>query len=65
MSEHPAITRIRPLAAPSAPAGSDGREAVRAVGDEHASPKGDVSVAAALGCLVVGLRVTDASPRRA
>ncbi|WP_277210415.1 hypothetical protein [Isoptericola croceus] len=65
MSEYPAINRIRPIAAPSAQAGSLRREAARAEGADQASPDGDVSIAAALGCLIIGLQVAGASPRRA
>ncbi|WP_265521152.1 hypothetical protein [Oerskovia flava] len=65
MSEHPAITRIRPIAAPFAEVGPNRREAASAEGAGQAPPDGGVSVAAALGCLIISLQVAGASPRRA
>lgn len=61
MHEYPAITRIRPTSAsavrpePRLPGASSA---------DHASPESGVSVAAALGCLIVGLRVKGVPTRR-
>lgn len=61
MSEYPAITRIRPISAPSV--GSE-RTLPCASSVNDASAKSGVSAAVALGGLIIGLRVKGVPPRR-
>lgn len=61
MSEYPAITRIRPISAPSV--GSD-RRLSGATSEKRASAESGVSAAVALGGLIIGLRVQGVPPRR-
>lgn len=60
MRELPAITRVRPISAPSA--GAE-RKLAGASSVNHVSEE-SVSAAVALGCLIIGLRVKGVPPRR-
>lgn len=64
MSDHPAITRVRPIAAQTARPGARELHAARSpVIDREAVERGG-GVTAALGCLIVGLSINDASSSR-
>lgn len=61
MSEYPAITRIRPISAPSV--GAERR--MRGASSATPAPReGGASATAALGSLILGLQITAGPPRR-